>query len=96
MSGDIPSTRDAWGIHGNFAVVEGHVYLLTHDPVGEEKMVVYRMELSTWHWQLLPHNAQAPERLNSPATTVFQVRNPDCNASRLLTSFCLTAPGFAC
>ena len=91
MSGDIPNTNHSWGIHGNFTVVEGHVYLLTYDPVDKQKMVVYRMELSTWRWQLLPQKAQGPERLNSPATTMFQVRDCQCSVSRRLTSFCLTA-----
>ena len=49
-SGDCPHPREACAL----AIQNGHAYLLTADLVNDVGLIIYELDLETWHWRRLP------------------------------------------
>ena len=95
--GDLPDPALAWGISGNFTIVNNHAYILTEGPLGADHMDVYELDLQTWHWRLLPHKGQGPCEVEHCAAAVVLVQplcllplQPVCSPCNLSLP-CLTA-----
>ena len=72
-TGELPDPMLACASRRDLAVVGDSAYLLVKDPVRLKRMMVYRLNLRTWHWQLLPHKGSGPACITHAAATVFQV-----------------------
>ena len=71
-TGTPPDSASSHLIRGNLAVMGSHAHLLSKQR-GTKRMIVYRLDLKIWRWDLLPCKGDGPVGVGGLAAAVAQV-----------------------